>query len=122
LETITGAPTPLPLPKSKLQQDEAKSQGKTAQSVDSSLAFLKRGLERDYDNEFWNHPHIHTLGNAGILGAVHAALAPISTKMIDMWAYDGVDIRAQVRFEFSQEVPIGILHPSNRVCYANRLL
>ena len=41
-------------------------------------------------------PTIHTLGNSGFRGAVHAALAPITTKMIDVLAYEGIDVRQQV--------------------------
>lgn len=40
-------------------------------------------------------PRIHTLGNHGVLGKVHAAIAPIFTKMIDYNIY-GEDIRAKV--------------------------
>lgn len=40
-------------------------------------------------------PRIHTLGNHGALGKVHAAIAPIFTKMIDYNIY-GEDIRAKV--------------------------
>ena len=40
-------------------------------------------------------PRIHTLGNHGALGKVHAAIAPVFTKMIDYNIY-GEDIRAKV--------------------------
>lgn len=42
-------------------------------------------------------PNIHTLGNVGFSGALHAALAPLSTKMIDLIAYEGRDVRQMVR-------------------------
>ena len=44
------------------------------------------------------HPHtqIHVFGNTGFLGAFHAAIAPISTKMIDNAAYEGQDVRKKV--------------------------
>jgi hypothetical protein len=49
------------------------------------------------ENEYWDDPRIHTFGNAGFRGAIHAALAPVSTKVIDIVAYDGQDIRSIVR-------------------------
>lgn len=47
--------------------------------------------------EYWNDSRIHTLGNCGFMGAVHAAMAPLSTRLIDDVAYKGVDIRKTVR-------------------------
>lgn len=52
--------------------------------------------DRNYDDEYWNNPRIHTLGNIGFWGAVHAALAPLSTHIIDNVAYQGCDIRLKV--------------------------
>jgi hypothetical protein len=57
----------------------------------------KRGMDKEYPDEYWFDDRIHNLGNRGFLGAVHAALAPISTKLIDITAYHGVDMRLQVR-------------------------
>ena len=31
--------------------------------------------------EYWSRPDIHTFGNVGFGGAVHAAMAPIATKV-----------------------------------------
>ena len=53
----------------------------------------KWGIEQD---EYWFDHRIHTLGNTGVSGALHAAMAPISTKVIDMVAYHGIDLRKQV--------------------------
>jgi hypothetical protein len=54
-------------------------------------------LANDYgDHEYWYNPSIHTFGNIGVLGALHAALAPITTKIIDVLAYDGQDVRSMV--------------------------
>jgi hypothetical protein len=39
---------------------------------------------------------IHTLGNVGIMGGLHAASAAFATKVIDVNAYDGFDVRQQV--------------------------
>ena len=48
----------------------------------------------DYVDEYWYNPTIHTFGNVGLLGGLHAALAPISTKIIDQVAYGGQDVRS----------------------------
>ncbi|KAL3940033.1 MAG: hypothetical protein SGARI_001146 [Bacillariaceae sp.] len=56
------------------------------------------------DVEYWFDSRIHTFGNTGFLGALHAAMAPISTKVIDMVAYDGQDVRAQVAQQLSASV------------------
>ena len=56
----------------------------------------KWGVDHQYANEYWFDKRIHTLGNHGFWGALHAAMAPISTKVIDMAAYDGIDIRKVV--------------------------
>ena len=49
------------------------------------------------EDEYWYDQRIHTLGNIGLSGAIHAALAPVSTKIIDVKAYDGIDVRGKVR-------------------------
>lgn len=56
------------------------------------------------DVEYWFDSRIHTFGNTGFLGALHAAMAPLSTKVIDMVAYDGQDVRAQVAKALSESV------------------
>lgn len=61
----------------------------------------KWGRDMDEDEEYWARKDIHTLGNMGFFGALHAAMAPISTAMIDKLAYDGVDIRLQVADELA---------------------
>jgi trans-aconitate methyltransferase len=62
-----------------------------------ALEHKKWGTDNDHAEEYWFDDRIHTLGNAGLGGGLHAALAPLSTKCIDIFAYSGVDIRAQVR-------------------------
>ncbi len=53
----------------------------------------------DNDNKkYWFNEEIHTLGNTGILGGLHAAMAPLSTKMIDLLAYNGINVREAVSF------------------------
>jgi hypothetical protein len=49
-----------------------------------------------YEDEYWYNPKIHKFGNVGFLGAIHAALAPIATKVIDVISYDGQNIRSVV--------------------------
>lgn len=46
--------------------------------------------------EYWFNGKIHALGNTGTFGALHAAMGPISTKLIDKLAYKGLDVRSEV--------------------------
>jgi hypothetical protein len=58
----------------------------------------KWGVEEGANpDEYWFDNRIHVFGNTGFSGAFHAAVAPLSTKLIDVLAYHGVDLRAQVR-------------------------
>jgi hypothetical protein len=50
-----------------------------------------------HGEEYWYDQRIHTLGNVGFGGAVHAACAAVSTKLIDIVAYDGMNVRQKVR-------------------------
>lgn len=73
----------------------------SAENVARSAVTRKRwagiDLANDHgDHEYWYNPSIHTFGNIGVLGALHAALAPIATKIIDVAAYDGQDVRSMV--------------------------
>ena len=54
--------------------------------------------------EYWYDSRIHTLGNIGFLGAVHAALAPLSTKIIDNVAYEGQNVRGLVAKQLRDQV------------------
>lgn len=72
---------------------------KTATAEKHASKRKKWGVDKDSEqDEYWYNPVIHTLGNRGFTGAIHAAMAPLSTFMIDAMAYNGVDIRHQVRF------------------------
>lgn len=51
----------------------------------------------DNPSEYWFHNKIHTLGNTGAWGGIHALLAPLVTRMIDDAAYDGINVRQMVR-------------------------
>lgn len=55
-------------------------------------------------SEYWFNNRIHTFGNAGIFGRVHASLAPLATQIIDNKAYDGVDVRNHISKELYQVV------------------
>ncbi|MEO1777034.1 MAG: class I SAM-dependent methyltransferase [Pseudomonadota bacterium] len=44
---------------------------------------------------YWFNPVIHSMGNTGIGGAMHAALAPVITSGIDLVAYGGRDLRRE---------------------------
>jgi ubiquinone/menaquinone biosynthesis C-methylase UbiE len=56
----------------------------------------KWGIDKVHPDEYWYNNKIHTLGNTGFGGALHALLAPLATKLIDNVAYKGVDIRRKV--------------------------
>jgi ubiquinone/menaquinone biosynthesis C-methylase UbiE len=66
-----------------------------------ATAYKSWGVEGE---QYWFDERIHTLGNTGFWGAVHAACAPISTKIIDSVAYKGLDIRAKVAEELRKVV------------------
>lgn len=50
----------------------------------------------DDDPEYWFNHRIHSFGNTGWLGGLHAMLAPLATKIIDERAYGGMNVRAEV--------------------------
>jgi ubiquinone/menaquinone biosynthesis C-methylase UbiE len=54
--------------------------------------------------EYWKRPDIHTFGNMGFGGALHAAMAPIATHIIDVKAYGGVDVRKSISHELRELV------------------
>ena len=45
---------------------------------------------------YWFDPRIHVLGNDGVWGGIHAAVAPAVTRLIDVTAYGGKDIRSDL--------------------------
>lgn len=45
---------------------------------------------------YWYNPIIHSLGNTGFSGNVHAISTPFFTKLIDIKAYSGVNIRKKI--------------------------
>lgn len=64
----------------------------------------KWGVDNSHPGEYWFDDRIHVLGNRGFLGAFHAAIAPLSTKLIDDAAYGGVDVRTKLSEELSKIV------------------
>ena len=51
---------------------------------------------------YYYNPNIHNLGNIGIGGKIHASLAPIATKVIDVVRYKGVNIRKEIMLDYSE--------------------
>ena len=45
---------------------------------------------------YWNDPRIHTFGNIGSSGALHASMSPLFTKMLDTVAYNGINLREEL--------------------------
>jgi len=50
------------------------------------------------------YPKIHTFGNTGLLGAIHAALAPLETKLIDFSAFFGENVRITIAKGLRQNI------------------
>eukprot|EP00956_Cyclotella_meneghiniana_P005756 scaffold7458_cov49-Cyclotella_meneghiniana.AAC.6 len=53
---------------------------------------------------YWSRRDIHTLGNVGVGGFFHAAVAPLATKLIDMFAYNGADVRSLVAHDLRKKM------------------
>lgn len=52
--------------------------------------------EKDYPllaKKYWFDPRIHSFGNVGIGGVLHAFIAPVFTYFLDVFAYDGTKVR-----------------------------
>jgi hypothetical protein len=64
--------------------------------VKKAVVHKKWGVDNSHEAEYWFDARIHTLGNVGFTGALHAASAAFATKVIDVNAYNGVDVRQQV--------------------------
>lgn len=58
------------------------------------LQYIILGLQ--LNSPYYYDPRIHSLGNVGIGGQVHANLAYASTKIIDRLRYNGRDIRQEI--------------------------
>jgi len=79
---------------------------KVLSTIPPSKRFIPRNtfVPDDDPSEYWFHNKIHSFGNTGFLGAVHAACAPIATKLIDLLAYDRIDVRSVVSEELARIV------------------
>jgi SAM-dependent methyltransferase len=53
---------------------------------------------------YWFHPKMHSFGNHGPLGAVHATVAPYVTKLIDVGSYNGENIRDHIAMDLKTKV------------------
>ena len=53
---------------------------------------------------YYNDPRIHNMGNTGHMGKIHALLAPVFTKGIDIVAYKSVDVRKNMYSTFEGDV------------------
>lgn len=101
--------TPVSLPKLKKQSapNPVLSPKNDARDKRNKLVKASRkkwGVDKDHEDEYWFNDSIHMLGNTGFLGALHAAIGPISTKLIDMMAYDGIDVRQKVAKELASNI------------------
>eukprot|EP00978_Attheya_sp_CCMP212_P015267 scaffold39346_cov47-Attheya_sp.AAC.2 len=48
--------------------------------------------------EYWFNNKVHTFGNTGFFGGLHAAVAPLATGLIDRLAYKGFNVREALSF------------------------
>lgn len=48
------------------------------------------------EHPYWMNSRIHVLGNTGPGGWIHAAIAPLATRVIDQVAHGGVNVRKRV--------------------------
>ena len=49
------------------------------------------------------HPSIHSIGNVGVQGRVHARVAPLATWVIDHAAYEGRNVRKEIAISIASE-------------------
>jgi hypothetical protein len=71
---------------------------------DCPVAFVKKATRERLAGppDYWFHTNIHTFGNTGFFGALHAAVAPFFTNLIDIFAYEGDNVRVRVRLDRKQ--------------------
>eukprot|EP00586_Coscinodiscus_wailesii_P000883 CAMPEP_0172477726 /NCGR_PEP_ID=MMETSP1066-20121228/1174_1 /TAXON_ID=671091 /ORGANISM="Coscinodiscus wailesii, Strain CCMP2513" /LENGTH=403 /DNA_ID=CAMNT_0013236571 /DNA_START=106 /DNA_END=1314 /DNA_ORIENTATION=- len=71
---------------------------KTKEDIPPSKRVRSRkiiGLDDD-PTEYWFNNRIHTFGNVGLFGGLHAICAPLATFLIDTLAYDRLDVRTAI--------------------------
>jgi len=77
------------------------SADKKKKTIDRKSSSHRRwGVDKNCPSEYWFDTRIHTLGNQGFMGAFHAASAALCTKVIDIFAYDGIDVRREVSYQY----------------------
>lgn len=59
------------------------------------LLAILQGIN-SYNPVYYNNPKIHSLGNTGFFGKIHAELAPIATEGINLISYNGRNIRNEI--------------------------
>ncbi len=68
----------------------------------NSFKNFKNWVMNDYiprhkkHKNWWYNPIIHTFGNNGFGGYIHAEFAPFTTKLIDKKAYNGINVRLEI--------------------------
>jgi hypothetical protein len=84
---------------SSCSSSSSRSSNPSVRQVLKPITTLRKkwGVDNENPQEYWFDDRIHVFGNHGFWGAVHAAVAPLSTHLIDVAAYNGVDIRQRVR-------------------------
>ena len=70
---------------------------------------VRHGIEKkkwgvEDPRDYWFDKRIHTFGNTGFTGGVHAVCAPIATALIDNLAYDGRSVREEIAAELKNRV------------------
>ena len=58
--------------------------------------FLTFQLVNSYNPVYYNNPNIHSLGNNGFFGKIHAELACFATEGINQISYNGRNIRKEI--------------------------
>jgi hypothetical protein len=82
LNSPNGSPDPV----SKIIKDELLKEDANRIETPPIVNHLLKTSEQ-CQVDYWSRPDIHTLGNVGFGGAVHAAMAPLATKVSDVAFY-----------------------------------
>jgi hypothetical protein len=87
------------IPKHTGSKDTLVEKTKQVELEQHATTHKQWSTDNAHGEEYWYDQRIHTLGNVGFWGAVHAASAPALTKLIDINSYDGMDVRQKVCYE-----------------------
>jgi len=71
----------------------------------------KWGIDNDDTAEYWFNNKIHTFGNTGFWGGLHAFVAPVATKIIDVVAYNGKGARDVIAENLRAATSLKVPHP-----------